>query len=284
MTINDHTNLTPLSISDQALNDQEIAQLTKALDKLEAGRGVLLRMADIMGGAVGHVVKLGGRSLGVSAHLQEKVQNLANVTVEYAFDMAVIGMNINNNDFKDSSKYKIIRRSAMQAMVVTSGAIGGFTGISGLIPDISFTTLALMREIAAIAREEGEDLSSEEAKRACLEVFALRSFGNIGRAEGESEIGFFSARLMLRGRPMVMLMADISYQYGLSLTQKLSLQMMPVVSALCGASLNAAFLAHYRSLARVHFIARRLEREHGPLAKETIKYIRQQRFKKYAAS
>lgn len=279
MTTDDHTNLTPLS-----LNDQEIAQLTTALDKLESGRGVLLRMADIMGGAVGHAVKLGGRSLGVSAHFQQKVQDLANVTVERAFDMAMIGMNANNNDLKDSSKYTKIRRSAMHAMVVTSGAIGGFTGISGLIPDISFTTLALMREIAAIAREEGEDLSSEDAKRACLEVFAFRSFGNVGRADGDSEVGFFSARLLLRGRPMVMLMADISYQYGLSLTQKLSLQMMPVVSALCGASLNAAFLTHYRSLARVHFIARRLEREHGPLAKETIAYIRQQRFEKYAAS
>ncbi|CAI3936977.1 MULTISPECIES: EcsC family protein [Commensalibacter] len=279
MTIQDHTSLTPLS-----LNDQEIAQLTNALDKLESGRGVLLRLADIMGGAVGHAVKLGGRSLGISANFQQKIQNLANSAVQRAFDVAVVGMDKGNNRPVKSLQYKKIRNTAVQAVVVTSGAVGGFTGLVGMLPDISFTTLALMREIAAIAQEEGEDLSTEEAKRACLEVFALRSFGNAGRGNEENELGFFSARLMLRGRPMVMLMADISYQYGLSLSQKLSLQMMPVVSALCGASLNAAFLAHYRALARVHFVARRLEREHGPLAKETIEYIRKQRFNEYAAS
>lgn len=279
MTIQDHKSLTPLS-----LNDQEIAQLTNALDKLESGRGVLLRLADIMGGAVGHAVKLSSRSLGISANFQQKVQNLANSTVQRAFDVAIVGMDKKSKPLNKPSHYKKIKNSAVQAMVVTSGAVGGFTGLTGMLPDISFTTLALMREIATIAQEEGEDISSEEAKRACLEVFALRSFGNSGRNNEENELGFFSARLMLRGRPMVMLMADISYQYGLSLSQKLSLQMMPVVSALCGASLNAAFLAHYRALARVHFVARRLEREHGPLAKETIEYIRKQRFDEYATS
>lgn len=279
MTIQDHTSLTPLS-----LNDQEIDQLTTALDKLESGRGVLLRLADVMGGAVGHAVKLGGRTLGFSANFQEKIQNLANNTVQRAFDIAIVGMDHKADPLQEDKKYKKIRNSAVQAMVVASGAVGGFTGFAGMLPDISFTTLALMREIASIAQEEGEDLSNEETKRACLEVFALRSFGNAGRSTEENELGFFSARLMLRGRPMVLLMADISYQYGLSLSQKLSLQMMPVVSALCGASLNAAFLSHYRALARVHFVARRLEREHGPLAKETIEYIRKQRFEEYAAS
>lgn len=280
MTIQDHTNLTSLS-----LNDQEITQLTSALDKLESGRGVLLRLADVMGGAVGHAVKLGGRTLGLSVNFQDKVQNLANNAVKLAFDVAIVGMDYKKITLiKDDTKYNKIRSSAVQAMVVASGAVGGFAGFTGMLPDISFTTLALMREIATIAQEEGEDLSNEETKRACLEVFALRSFGNTGRSTEENELGFFSARLMLRGRPMVLLMADISYQYGLSLSQKLSLQMMPVVSALCGASLNAAFLSHYRALARVHFIARRLEREHGPLAKETIEYIRKQRFAEYAAS
>ncbi|CAI3924347.1 EcsC family protein [Commensalibacter communis] len=279
MTIKDHTSLTPLS-----LNDQEIAQLTQALDKLESGRGVLLRLADIMGGAVGHAVKLSSRSLGLSGNFQQKIQNLANSAVQIAFDVAIVGMDHQSGRLKNLPNYNKIRSSVMQAMVVTSGAVGGFTGFTGMLPDISFTTLALMREIANIAQGEGEDLSNEDTKRACLEVFALRSFGNAGRANEENELGFFSARLMLRGRPMVLLMADISYQYGLSLSQKLSLQMMPVVSALCGASLNAAFLSHYRALARVHFVARRLEREHGPLAKETIEYIRKQRFDEYAAS
>ena len=46
-----------------SLNDQEIQDLNTALDKLEAGQGVLLRLADIMGGAVGQVIKLSDRGL-----------------------------------------------------------------------------------------------------------------------------------------------------------------------------------------------------------------------------
>lgn len=256
-----------------SLNDQEIKDLTIALDKLEAGRGVLLRLADIMGGAVGQALKLGGKGLSFSPKIQEKIEKITNASIQRAFELSILGLNrkVSENGHQ-SETTKGWRDRAVKAMVVTSGAIGGFAGLGGMLPDISLTTLTLMREIAHIAREEGEDLDSEETKRACLEVFALRSFANLGMDE-EKQLGFFSARLMLRGRPMVLLMADVSYQYGLSLSQKMSMQMMPVVSALCGASLNMAFLNHYRSLARLHFVVRRLEREHGALAKETIEYI-----------
>ncbi|NVN41488.1 EcsC family protein, partial [Ameyamaea chiangmaiensis] len=165
------------------------------------------------------------------------------------------------------------RGHAAQAAVVVSGAVGGFSGVAGLVPDVSFTTLTIMREIARIAREEGEDLSTEDGRRACLEVFALRSFA--GPRDGEeSEIGFFSARTVLRGRPVVMLVSEVAAHYGLGLSRKFALQMMPVAGALCGASLNAAFLSHYRALARAHFTIRRLERAHGPAVRETAESLR----------
>ncbi len=269
-----HNPLAPL-----VLNENEIAELKQALNKLESGRGVLVRLADLMGGALGQAANLGVRGLGMAPGLQVKLQGLANSAVKRAFDIAILGINrspLGGEAVDQTYQKPRWRDPAVQAMVAVSGAVGGFTGLSGLIPDIGFTTLTLMREVARIAQEEGEDLTQEDAKRACLEVFALRSFGNAGRQDEESELGFFSSRVMLRGRPMIMLMAEISSQYGLGLSQKIALQMMPVVGALCGASLNAAFLAHYRSLARVHFMARRLERQHGPLAKQTAETIREQ--------
>lgn len=256
-----------------ALNEEEVGRLTVALNDLESGRGILLRLADVMGGAVGQAVKLGERGLGFSPKLQKKLEKVANLSIQRAFDVAVLGLNQSSDKNKPILPAGMWRDRIMKAMVVTSGAVGGFTGLGGMLPDISFTTLALMREIAHIAQEEGEDLRDEETRRACLEVFALRSFANLNQRDDENKLGFFSARLMLRGRPMVLLMADVSYQYGLSLSQKLSMQMLPVVSALCGASLNIAFLNHYRSLARLHFMVRRLEREHGPLAREAVEYI-----------
>ena len=72
-----------------------------------------------------------------------------------------------------------------------------------------------------------------------------------------------------------MLLSEVSSHYGLALSRKVSLQMMPVAGALCGASLNAAFLAHYRALARAHFTIRRLERTHGAmLVREAVETIR----------
>ena len=38
---------------------------------------------------------------------------------------------------------------------------------------------------------------------------------------------------------------------------------MPVVGAVGGAAVNAAFAHHFQTMARGHFTVRRLEREHG---------------------
>jgi hypothetical protein len=43
---------------------------------------------------------------------------------------------------------------------------------------------------------------------------------------------------------------------------------MPVLGALGGATVNAVFTDHFQSMARGHFVVRRLERLHGP---ETVR-------------
>jgi hypothetical protein len=131
--------------------------------------------------------------------------------------------------------------------------------MAGFIPDATFTTLAIMREIARIAAEQGEDLTSNDARRACREVFAFRSAADAD----ESELGYFSARLLFQGRPFTMLLSEVAARYGLVLGEKFSLQAVPIAGAVAGAALNAAFLAHYRNLAMAHFTIRRLERQHG---------------------
>lgn len=232
-------------------------ELERALERLQAGRGLLVRLADLMGAAAGRVGLLSARGLGLPANLQTRLRGLAEAALGRAFDIAVVG-------FRDGAAVRAhndrLAGRAAQAMVVASGLAGGVGGVSLFLPDIGFTTVAIMREIARIAREEGEDLGSADGRRACLEVFALKG---IGAEPGESELGYFSARAMMRGTPMVMLVSEVASRYGLALGQKLSLQMIPVAGALCGASLNAAFLAHYQELARAHFTIRRLERTHG---------------------
>jgi len=148
---------------------------------------------------------------------------------------------------------------------MASGAASGFVGLGGFLPDATFTTLAIMREIARIAQAEGEDLASEDARRACLEVFAFKSPADAD----ESELGYFSARLIFQGRTLTMLLSEVAARYGLVLGEKFSLQAVPIAGAIAGATLNAAFLDHYRDVARAHFIIRRLERAHGAEAVRT---------------
>jgi len=276
--------LTPLATDLNALSPAALGALERALEQVETGRGVLVRLADLMGGAVGQVTRLGMRGLGLAPGMQLKLQGIGESAIARSFDIAVVGLKRPVADFDEADPLVADRRwrdYAVQAAVAASGALGGFAGLSGLIPDIGFTTLTIMREIARIAREEGEDLSGPEGRRACLEVFAFRSFdGN----EEQSELGYFSARAVLRGRPVVMLLSEVSSHYGLALSRKVALQMMPVAGALCGASLNAAFLSHYRALARAHFTIRRLERRHGGQnVREAVGIIRANLGQKQAA-
>ncbi len=261
----------PAPLARVGLSPSARGELQRVLEQLEAGRGVLVRLADLMGGAVGQATRLGVRGLGMAPALQAKLRGVAESAISRAFDVAVLGLRQPAGRATPRGDGKSWRGPITQGAVAVSGAIGGFAGVAGLLPDIGFTTLTIMREIALIAREEGEDLSTPDARRACLEVFALRP---IDAAAEQSELGYFSARAVLRGRPVVMLLSEVSSHYGLALSRKVALQMMPVAGALCGASLNAAFFGHYRSLARAHFTIRRLERQHGDGVREAVESIR----------
>ena len=61
-----------------------------------------------------------------------------------------------------------------------TGGVGGFFGMYALPIELPLTTTLMLRTIAGIAREEGEDMAALEPRLACLEVFALG--GEIGRA------------------------------------------------------------------------------------------------------
>jgi hypothetical protein len=81
------------------------------------------------------------------------------------------------------------------ALPSASGAVGGAFGIAALAIELPVSTAIMLRAIAAIAREEGEDLADPRTGLACLEVFALGRAGPNG-AEGV-EGGYFAVRTAL---------------------------------------------------------------------------------------
>ena len=168
-----------------------------------------------------------------------------------------------------------------KAAAAASGAIGGAFGLFALAVELPISTTILLRSIAEIARTEGEDLSTPEAMLACIEVFALGDEPGGAVAEG----GYFaaraaiaeavseSARFLLRSgfsggtAPIVVrLVTQIASRFGVAVTEKVAAQAVPIVGALGGAAINAAFADHFQNIARGHFIIRRLERRCGPEA------------------
>ena len=82
-------------------------------------------------------------------------------------------------------------------------------------------------------------------------------------ASGDVETGYWSARLLLHGRPVMLILSEIAARYGVRISEKFAAQAVPLVGAAGGAMINTVFLDHYRNMARVHFAMRRLERAYG---------------------
>lgn len=167
-----------------------------------------------------------------------------------------------------------------KALAATSGALGGVVGLVSLPLELPVATTLILRSIAEIAQGEGEDLASPEVALACVQVFALGG----GQADGDNpaESSYFAVRAALaqsmseaaqvvaeqgfvgQGAPvLVRLAAEVASRFGLVVSQKMAAQALPVVGALGGAVVNAAFMDHYQDIAHAHFTVRRLERAYG---------------------
>jgi hypothetical protein len=190
---------------------------------------------------------------------------------------------------------------AHRLAAAASGAVGGALGLAALPLELPISTTILLRSIAEIARQEGEDLSAPEAALACVEVFALG-----GQAAGESafETGYFAVRAALAKSvsdsarfvaaqgvaalpaPVIArLVSQVAARFGIVVSEKVAAQAAPILGAIGGAAVNAAFADHFQTLARGHFIVRRLERQHGAsLVAFEYQRLRGERAREYAES
>jgi hypothetical protein len=116
-----------------------------------------------------------------------------------------------------------------------------------------------MRSIAEIARAKGEDLTSDDTKRACLQVLA---FGGLD-SNDDPEIGYWAVRASLTHGPIELLIRQVASRLSIVLSEKILAQAVPVVGALAGGALNYVFMGYYQQMAEIHFTLRRLERKYG---------------------
>lgn len=158
-----------------------------------------------------------------------------------------------------------------RGLAAATGAAGGAFGLAGTLVELPVSTTVLLRQIAAIAAEEGEDLARPEIAAECLKIFAL---GGRGSGDDAAESGYFALRIALaealKGSIGASILpgfiAAVAARFVGPVGLKLSAQAAPLIGAAAGAAVNLAFLEHFRSVARGHFTLRRLERVHGAVA------------------
>lgn len=172
-----------------------------------------------------------------------------------------------------------------RVLAAVSGAVGGAFGLATLAVELPLSTTLMLRSIAEIAREEGEDVTTPEGALSCIQVFALgggklATTGESGAALTES--GYFAVRAALAktmteatryagsmalldhsSSALVRFAGQVAARFGIVVSEKVAAQAVPILGAVGGAAVNTAFMNHFQSTARAHFIIRRLERTYG---------------------
>lgn len=160
-----------------------------------------------------------------------------------------------------------------------SGAVGG-VGIITLFIELPITTIIMMRSIADIAKEYGENYHEMGTKFACLEVFAFGGDDNLKKETGD--IGYYATRKALShsfdqssiyiaqktfagmGAPLIaQVIAKVALHFNRAVMIALTAKIIPMVGAVMGATINYIFLDHFQEKAKGHFIIRRLERKYS---------------------
>lgn len=254
-------NLTPF-----VLSPADEAALKSAVKHLE-GRNFAVKLADYAGVPVNRV--LGFLPGGVSRQMSGIVRSAVTKGLEIAVGTLE----------ETPPPAPSIGFSCFLAGV--TGGISGLFGFGALALELPLTTTFMLRAIAEIAQHQGDDLSTVEARLACLEVFA---YGG-GRNAKNVDIGYYAARALLskythhvaalaleRGAvdastPAVgSFISEIVSRFSLLVSERVAASALPVLGAVGGATVNMIFMDHFQRIAQGHFALRRLERIYGSAA------------------
>lgn len=143
---------------------------------------------------------------------------------------------------------------------MASGAAGGAGGLPTAIAELPVTITVILHAIRQEARAQGFDPDAPDIKAECIRVFGA---GSPLDTDDGINTSFLSARLTLTGPAVQKVIASVAPKLATALGQKLAAQAIPVIGAVTGAALNAAFLSYYREMASIRFCLLRLSQIHG---------------------
>jgi hypothetical protein len=209
----------------------------------------------------------------------EKVNSITRKALEKSLNIAISSLKKTNKLSLSKGKHKFY--------TALSGGVGGAFGLPALAIELPLSTTIMLRSIADIAESEGHNLDDIKIQLACLEVFALGSSKNSNDDGAES--AYFSARGVIalemklavdavsnlstkaiqdslsKGQLplLIKVINTIASRFGVTVSEKLVAQSIPIIGALGGASLNLMFMNHFQKMAEGHFIVKRLEKKYG---------------------
>ena len=220
----------------------EVAPLAR---RYKRANGPVIRLVNRLGGTLEH--QLSALPQGV----RNQLEKLTAQALEASYGIA--------------SRAPDIGTRAPMVAAVAAGAAGGAGGLATAVAELPVTVTLFLNTIRSVAREAGLDPDEDWVRAECLQVFAAGS--PLAQDDGVNT-SFIASRLALTGSTAQNLIRTIAPRLAAVLGQKLAAQAVPVIGAVSGAALNAAFLSYYREIARVRFELVKLGRIHGAEAVE----------------
>lgn len=254
------------SLKNVTLEPRDMADLRYAKALLE-NPGFTVRLACLLGAPIEEGFKL------LPRNWSRSVQNAAHRALHSALRVAMTSLRSKRRGRRASLGFH-------RVIAGISGGIGGAFGLVALPVELPFSTTVMLRSIADIARSEGHDLRATETRLACLEVFAL---GSRSKADDSGENAYWAMRAVLAtavneaaahiarhglthesAPALVRFVSLVAARFGVLVSEEVAAKAVPVVGAAAGSAINVLFTSHFQSMARGHFIVRRLEGLYGP--------------------
>ncbi|EOT5946499.1 EcsC family protein [Escherichia coli] len=259
-----------------SLEERELLDLEKAVKLLEQAT-ITEKMTQMVGKPIDYLMS----KLPKGAEAQ--IYSLVEKALHKAADAAL--WSLNNEPNREAST------KTNKFFAAVSGAVGVTFGFSALAIELPLSTTIMLRSVADIARSEGFDLDKVETKQACLEVFAL---GGPSENDDAVDTAYYATRSFTAeamqilskelseiatkkasvnaamnltptqtGKWLATLIEKVATRFGIVITEKTAAQVVPVIGAFAGATLNIMFTDYYQDMARGHFIIKRLEKKYG---------------------
>lgn len=145
-------------------------------------------------------------------------------------------------------------------VIIAAGAAGGSVGLAGALAELPLAMVVFLQAIRQEAREAGLNPDRDGVAMASLDILSS------GRVLGVAEMldpAYLLGRLALAGPSLSGWIARTVPRLVPLIGPRLAASAVPLVGALGGAVLNAAWLEHYRRLARIRFGLMVLAEHHG---------------------